>query len=162
LDWTSVWLEPRTPIVLAPGETKPYMAMARQRGNPGVDVSRSIDLKVTPSDPSVVGVDREQAAFIGKAPGHSHVRLLFNEGFGIASVFVRPLKSDGFNGVWNARFTGADWEIPKPGTDYAFELNSDGHRVTGTVHASAWPGDAPVEDGKVEGDRVSFSMTGTS
>ena len=45
--------------------------------------------------------------------------------------------------------------------DGTFDLNVDGETLTGTVHAANWPGDGPISDGKIEGDRVRFTMVGT-
>lgn len=39
-------------------------------------------------------------------------------------------------------------------------MRADGDALTGTVHASAWPGDAAISDGKIDGNRVAFTMTG--
>jgi hypothetical protein len=47
-------------------------------------------------------------------------------------------------------------------SEIVFALNSSGGALTGTVHAAYWPGDADVSDGKVAGDRVTFTMTGHS
>ncbi len=41
-----------------------------------------------------------------------------------------------------------------------FDLMTHGNALTGTVHAAYWPGDAPISDGVVDGNRVSFAMLG--
>ena len=163
VDWTAVWFEPRTPIVLAPGEKKPHVAMGRQPGNPSVELTRSPGLNVTSSNPSVLEIDRQNnVVLVARAPGHTHVKLAFSEATEMIPVFVRQPKNDGFDGVWRAVFTGDQGARPKMVSEIDFELNADGGVLTGTVHAAYWPGDAPVSDGKIDGDRVSFTMVGTS
>ena len=67
---------------------------------------------------------------------------------------------DAVDGVWNAVFTGPMGERPKMVSEIDFALDSNGGALTGTVHAAYWPGDGDVSDGKVDGDRISFTMTG--
>jgi hypothetical protein len=45
-------------------------------------------------------------------------------------------------------------------SEIAFALDSSGSALSGVVHAAYWPGDAAVSDGKVDGDRITFTMTG--
>ena len=47
------------------------------------------------------------------------------------------------------------------GCGESVDLKVDGDVVTGTVHIGPWPGDAPIADGKVDGDRITFTATGS-
>ncbi len=47
-------------------------------------------------------------------------------------------------------------------SEMTFDLTIDGNKVTGMVHMSYWPGDASIMDGKVEGDRITFTLVGKS
>jgi hypothetical protein len=40
------------------------------------------------------------------------------------------------------------------------DLTIEGSSVTGAVQIGSWPGAAPISDGKLEGDRLSFHATG--
>jgi len=40
-----------------------------------------------------------------------------------------------------------------------FEFKGDGNNLTGMLRMDGWPGDAPISDGKIEGDKVTFSVT---
>jgi hypothetical protein len=43
------------------------------------------------------------------------------------------------------------------------DLRVDGTKLTGTATmGDNWPGSAPIADGKIEGNRFSFTWTGTS
>jgi hypothetical protein len=43
-----------------------------------------------------------------------------------------------------------------------FEFKVEGSRLTGTAHVGndAYPGTAPISDGKIDGDRISFTVIG--
>ena len=68
--------------------------------------------------------------------------------------------------------SGADiagtWKLrnPAPGTglktvgSITLALNVDGETLTGTAHIGSWPGDAPIANGKVNGDHITFEATG--
>jgi len=163
INWKSVWLEPRTAVVLAPGETKPFTAMGRNGEDAKADLTRSPDLSITSSDPAVLEVDRVNARFTGKRPGHANIRLSFNDAAETVPAFVRPPKAAGANpndGVWRAVFTGDPGQRPKMVDEILFDVNVQGSTITGTVHASGWPGDAAISNGKVAGDQLWFEMVG--
>ena len=65
-------------------------------------------------------------------------------------------------GTWKATFLGDPGTWPKMVSEMTFELNADGSQVTGMAHMSNWPGDAPLSDGKIEGNRISFVVIGRS
>ena len=65
-------------------------------------------------------------------------------------------------GTWKAVFLGDPGTWPKMVSEMTFELTADGSQVTGMAHMSNWPGDAPLSDGKIEGDRISFVVIGRS
>jgi hypothetical protein len=41
-------------------------------------------------------------------------------------------------------------------------LKADGAVLTGTVQAGRWPGDAPISDGVIEGNRFAFNAIGST
>ena len=49
---------------------------------------------------------------------------------------------------------------PKMVTEMTFEFKVDGDKLTGMAHMAHWPGDASITEGKVEGDRISFTCVG--
>jgi hypothetical protein len=65
-------------------------------------------------------------------------------------------------GTWKAVFTGPIGERPKMVSEMIFDLHAAGDKLTGTAHMGNWPGDAPLIDGKIEGDRFSFTAIGKS
>ena len=170
INWKSVWLEPRTPVVLTVGEAKPYTVMGLNGADVKADLTKSRYLKITSSDAGILEIDPETGTFVGKKPGHVDIRISFDEAAEMVPAFVRPSKtetaatasapSDDINGVWRAVFTGDLGERPKMVSEIVFALDSSGNALTGMVHAAAWPGDAVVSDGKVDGDRITFTMTG--
>ena len=50
INWKSVWLEPRTPVVLAVGEAKPYTVMGRNGADVKADLTKSPNFKITSSE----------------------------------------------------------------------------------------------------------------
>jgi hypothetical protein len=66
------------------------------------------------------------------------------------------------NGTWKAVFTGPLGEQPKTASEIVFELKAVGDKLTGTAHIGNWPGDGNLIDGRIEGDRFSFSVIGNS
>ncbi len=63
-------------------------------------------------------------------------------------------------GTWRAVFTGPMGDRPKMVSVMTFDLQVNGSQVTGMAHMSNWPGDAPITEGKLEGDRISFTVHG--
>ena len=78
-----------------------------------------------------------------------------------AVAFLNAAAND-FNGTWKAVFTGPMGERPKMVSEMVFNFKVDGSKVTGMAHMAAWPGDAPVTDGKIDGDRITFTVIGKS
>ena len=52
--------------------------------------------------------------------------------------------------------------MPKTFGEILLDLNVDGTKLTGTATMGVgWPGSAPISDGKIEGNRFSFTWVGT-
>lgn len=164
INWTAVWIEPRMPVVLTAGEAKAYQVMGRNGMEMTADLTRSPYLAITSSDPETLAIDTESGTFVGKKPGHAEIRIFFSGASETVAAFVRPAKADGssnsVDGVWKAVFIGDRGERPKMVSEIVFALDGSGGALTGMVHAAAWPGDGAVTDGKMDGDRITFSMTG--
>jgi hypothetical protein len=63
-------------------------------------------------------------------------------------------------GTWKTWFIGPIEYRPKMVSEIVLNLKADGTKLTGTVHAGKWPGDAPISDGKIDGNRISFTAVG--
>jgi len=52
--------------------------------------------------------------------------------------------------------------MPKMFGEVRLDLKVEGAKLTGTAQmGDGWPGSAPIRDGKIEGNRFSFTWTGT-
>lgn len=65
-----------------------------------------------------------------------------------------------FAGTWKAVFTGPAGERPKMVSEMIFNFNVDGNNVTGDAHMAAWPGDAEILSGKIDADRITWTVIG--
>ena len=63
-------------------------------------------------------------------------------------------------GTWRAVFTSPVSELPLGVGEMIFDLNAVEGKLTGMAHMGSWPGDAPLRDGKIEGDHISFTVIG--
>ena len=77
----------------------------------------------------------------------------------LASLTLTASPAD-IAGTWKLRFAGPIQTAPKTIGSMVLDLKVDGTVVTGTAHIGSWPGDAPITDGKIEGDRITFTATG--
>jgi hypothetical protein len=168
INWKAVWLEPRTPVILLTvGEAQSYTIMGLDGRDYKSILTRSPYLKITSSDVGVVEIDAEKAAFVAKKPGHAEVQISFSEATDLVPAFVREPKTEAASippnavaGIWRAVFTGPMGERPKMVSEILFDVETNENALTGTVHAAAWPGDGAITDGRVDGDQVTFTMTG--
>src|SRR5689334_371979 len=78
-----------------------------------------------------------------------------------AAALLNAAAND-FDGTWKAVFTGPMDERPRTVAEMVFNLKIDGSKVTGMAHMGAWPGVAEISDGRIEGDRIIFSVVGKS
>jgi hypothetical protein len=62
-------------------------------------------------------------------------------------------------GRWKVVYSGPGMG-PKTVGSMILDLRVDGSTVNGTVVIGVWPGEAPIADGKVEGDHITFNATG--
>ncbi len=65
-----------------------------------------------------------------------------------------------FAGTWKVKYAGPPKTGPKTIGEMIFAVTVDGDHVSGMAEIGAWPGFAPIADGKVEGDRISFTTRG--
>jgi len=93
INWKALWLEPHMPVILGVGEIKPYTVMGLNGRDVRADLSKARDLHMTSSDPDVLEIDREQAVFRGKSPGHVEIRISFSEATAIVQAFVKEPKA---------------------------------------------------------------------
>ncbi len=77
------------------------------------------------------------------------VKLLFL----FAAIAVGASAAD-ITGTWKAVFVNDE---PKIASEVILHLAVDGERLRGTAHIGAL-GEAPVVDGKIAGDRISFTI----
>ena len=69
------------------------------------------------------------------------------------AIFLTALWAADVSGKWKAEFTTPDGQSRT--TTFAFQV--DGAKLTGTVGSVM--GEAKIDDGKVSGDEISFSVT---
>jgi len=58
------------------------------------------------------------------------------------------------NGKWVAKAAGGQGQD----SEITLTFKADGAKVTGTLNNSAMPGDVEIQEGKIEGDKISFSL----
>jgi hypothetical protein len=85
----------------------------------------------------------------------NHLALL------LAATASQAFAAD-LTGSWKAIFKAPPMERPKTVSEMFFDLKADGGKFTGTAKIGSWPGDGPVLDGKIVGDRISFTFIGKS
>jgi hypothetical protein len=74
-----------------------------------------------------------------------------------AAVAASP---DAITGTWQLDAKGPNDRRLKTVGTIVLDLKVSGDTVSGMAHIGSWPGDAPIADGKIDGDRVTFSATG--
>jgi hypothetical protein len=78
-------------------------------------------------------------------------------------LWVSPLAFAGsIDGTWIAEFTDPPGRQPITVDKATFEIRQDGNKLTGMAHVGKWPGDAPITEGKIEGDHFSFTVVSDS
>lgn len=65
-----------------------------------------------------------------------------------------------FAGTWKVKYGGPPMTGPKTIGSMILAFTVDGDRVTGMAHIGSWPGVAPIANGKVAGDQISFTARG--
>jgi hypothetical protein len=65
-----------------------------------------------------------------------------------------------FNGTWKAVFTGPKDFLLKSTGPIVFKFQVDGNQLTGQALQEDWPFDAAISEGRVQGDRISFTVYG--
>jgi hypothetical protein len=63
-------------------------------------------------------------------------------------------------GIWEVKYSGSPRTGPKTVGSMILDLKVNGDIVTGTVVIGAWPGEAPISDGKIDGNHITFTATG--
>jgi hypothetical protein len=77
----------------------------------------------------------------------------------LATLAVNASPND-LDGTWRAVFVGPMGPQPKMVSEMVFNLKVSGKQLTGMAHMASWPGDAPISDGKIDGDHISFVTVG--
>jgi hypothetical protein len=72
------------------------------------------------------------------------------------------LPASDIDGKWKASFVGSIENRPCAPDEMVFDLKADGNKLTGMAHMGNWPGDAPISEGKIDGDNISFTAIGKS
>lgn len=62
--------------------------------------------------------------------------------------------------TWRAVFVSPMEGRPKMVSEMLFHLEIDGSMLAGMAHMAAWPGTAPIADGQIDGERISFTVVG--
>jgi hypothetical protein len=80
------------------------------------------------------------------------MRKLFTTGLLLGLLSIAAMAAD-ISGKWTAQVPGRGGQT----REQTFNFKVDGNTLTGTV--SGRMGDAPIADGKIDGDTVSFTQT---
>jgi hypothetical protein len=89
INWKAVWLDsPYNPVHLKTGESCSYAVMGLNGMDTKADLTHSQYLTVVSSDPTILEVDKENARFIGKAPGRVEIRISFSQATSIVQANV--------------------------------------------------------------------------
>ena len=62
------------------------------------------------------------------------------------------------NGKWIAKVAGSQGQQD---SEITLIFKADGAKLTGTLNNSMMPGDIEIKEGKIEGDKISFSLNRT-
>jgi hypothetical protein len=76
--------------------------------------------------------------------------------FAAAALATPPADIDG---TWKLVWTGRSVAPREKSVTLDLEVNGD--QVTGVAHIGSWPGDAPITDGKISGDQITFTAKGS-
>lgn len=79
----------------------------------------------------------------------------------LAAAVLAGAQTRAVDGTWKATFTTPRDQWPKTVSEVILDLKADGSTLTGIAHMGNWPGDMPLMNGKIEGDRISFLVVGT-
>lgn len=77
----------------------------------------------------------------------------------LAMLVQNPSQADP-TGSWKVIFAGPAGRAPKTIGSIVLDLRVDGKAVTGMAHIGVWPGDAPIVNGEIDGERITFNATG--
>jgi hypothetical protein len=77
----------------------------------------------------------------------------------MATIALSASPGDQIAGKWTLDF-GGPGEQPKSVGEIFLDLKVDGKAVSGLVTIGAWPGEAPIADGKLDGKHITFNATG--
>ena len=78
----------------------------------------------------------------------------------LVTAAMTAATADRIDGTWKVRFAGPPEHAPKTVGLIVLDLKVDLDAVTGLARIGVWPGDAPIADGKINGDHISFNATG--
>jgi len=76
----------------------------------------------------------------------------------ISAMTASP--GDPVSGTWRLEFSGPAATKPKTIGSIFLNLAVNGTQVTGTSNIGAWPGPAPIANGQLTGNTVTFDATG--
>jgi hypothetical protein len=79
----------------------------------------------------------------------------------LSATAITASPADQIAGKWNVRFAGPADHAPKTVGSIVLDLKVVGDAVTGLVRIGVWPGAAPIADGKVDGNHITFNATGS-
>jgi hypothetical protein len=88
----------------------------------------------------------------------SHMRFMLWVLFLLAGLAANA-SADDITGSWKVIFVrGVAWQTIG---DADFDFKVEGNKLSGAAHIGVgWPGTAPISEGTIEGDRISFLVLG--
>jgi len=78
----------------------------------------------------------------------------------LLAAFMLNATPSGSTGAWKVVFAGDPRTGPKTIGSIILDLKVEGTVVTGKVRIGSWPGEAPITDGRVENEHITFTATG--
>ncbi len=83
------------------------------------------------------------------------MRKIFSVGAAILSVILATAWAADVSGKWTAHVAGAQGQGD---SEITLIFTADGTNLTGTINNTLAPGEIPIQEGKIDGDKVSFSL----
>jgi hypothetical protein len=80
--------------------------------------------------------------------------------FVVCTAFADQPAAADVAGTWRATFLAPREEWPRFFSEITFDLAITGDQVRGTAHLGNWPGKAPILEGRLKGNEISFTAIG--
>ena len=82
--------------------------------------------------------------------------------FALLAALALTASAADIDGTWKAVFLGDPGTWPKTVGYIVFDLKAEGNQLTGIAEIGNWPGRTTISEGKIAGNRISFTAIGNS